>query len=173
MQQDQTNISYRSMQPGEAPAVVDFVLKIFNEFVAPHFSREGIDEFKQFVRSDDMLDRFKDGNPILLAELERRIIGVIELREDSHIALLFVDKAYQRRGIARELIRRSIAICRKHNPQLRTLTVNASPNAYTAYQTIGFERTDDEMVVNGIRFIPMALALDEWIRHDSVELLDR
>jgi GNAT superfamily N-acetyltransferase len=74
--------------------------------------------------------------------------------------LLFVDKSHQRKGIARELLKRSIEICRKRKSDIQRVTVNSSPNAVTAYQKIGFKDIEDEKVVNGIRFIPMELILN-------------
>jgi GNAT superfamily N-acetyltransferase len=153
------SISYREMKSGEEAIVVDLVLKIFDEFVAPQYTQEGVVEFKKFVRIDALADRLRSGNIVLLAELEKRIIGIIEIRENSHIALLFVDKSMQRKGIAKELIRKSINMCKERKPSIEKITVNSSPNAFTGYQNIGFKKVEDEKAVNGIRFIPMELIL--------------
>ena len=149
------------MKPGEESAVVDLVLKVFYEFVAPHYSNEGVEEFRRFVRADALADRLKNGNLVILAKSDRKIIGVIEMRENSHIALLFVKKSFQRKGIAKDLLLRSIGICKKRKPDLQKITVNSSPNAFTVYQKIGFKGVEDEKVINGIRFIPMELILTE------------
>jgi GNAT superfamily N-acetyltransferase len=148
------------MTPGDEAGVADLVWNVFLEFVAPVFEPEGIEEFRSYVRIDTMADRLKTGNFGLLAESEQGIVGVIEIRDHRHIALLFVDKACQRRGIATQLIHRSIEICRKHNPDIRTITVNASPNAVAAYRSVGFKATADLTVANGMRFVPMKLQLD-------------
>jgi GNAT superfamily N-acetyltransferase len=148
------------MTPGDEAGVADLVWNVFLEFVAPVFEPEGIEEFRSYVRIDTMADRLKTGNFGLLAESEQGIVGVIEIRDHRHIALLFVDKACQCRGIATQLIHRSIEICRKHNPDIRTITVNASPNAVAAYRSVGFKATADLTVANGMRFVPMKLQLD-------------
>ena len=161
MRADNTQILYRSMKPGEESAVVDHVLNVFDEFVAPRYSDEGIAEFRRFVTTDAMSGRLKEGNLVIVAESGRRIIGVIEMRDNSHIALLFVEKSFQRKGIAKELLQRSIEICKQRKPDLQKITVNSSPNAFTAYQKIGFKGVEDEKVVNGIRFTPMALIVNK------------
>ncbi len=153
-------ISFRPMKPGEEAGAVDFVLSVFTEFVAPQFSQEGIAEFKKFICADAFAERLSAGNIILLAESGPKIVGIIEMRENSHIALLFVESLYQCKGIGKELIRRSIEICRNRRPDIKKITVNSSPNAYNAYKKYGFRGIDDEKVKNGIRFIPMALILD-------------
>ena len=160
MRSNSTQILYRLMKPGEETVVIDLVLEVFDEFVAPQYANEGVTEFKKYARADALSDRLKDENIVNLAEFEGKIIGVIEIRENSHIALLFVDKSHQRKGIARELLKRSIEICRKRKSDIQRITVNSSPNAVTAYQNIGFKDIEDEKVVNGIRFIPMELILN-------------
>lgn len=153
-------ITFRPMKPGEEACVVDLILRVFTKFVAHQFSQEGIAEFKKFIRSDALSERMRAGNIMLLAESGHKIIGFIEVRENNHIALLFVESLYQCRGVGKELIRRSIKICKSRKPELHRITVNSSPNAYNAYQKYGFIATDDEKVKNGIRFIPMALILE-------------
>lgn len=149
------------MRHGEETATVDLVLRVFAEFIAPQYSQEGIAEFKKFACANALADRFQAGNLILLAESGRGIIGVIEIREDDHVAMLFVEKSHQRKGIAKELLLRSIEICGKRKPDINRITVNSSPNAFGAYQKMGFKGSRDEKVVNGIRFIPMELSLIE------------
>jgi GNAT superfamily N-acetyltransferase len=109
-----------------------------------------------------LADRLRAGNIILLALAEsgQAIIGVIEIRENNHVAMLFVEKSHQRKGIAKELLLRSIAKRRKRNSDIYRLTVNSSPNAFEAYQKMGFKGIGDEKVVNGIRFISMELSLN-------------
>ncbi len=153
-------ISFTPMKPGDEDRAVDLVINVFTEFVAPEYSQEGITEFKKFVCADALAERLRSGNIILFAETRQKIIGIIEIRENNHIALLFVEKQHQRKGIARELIRRSIEMCRKRNLDIKKITVNSSPNASNAYKRFGFKGIEDEKVKNGIRFIPMALILE-------------
>ena len=160
MTANKTPISYRTMKHGEETAIVDLVLRVFAEFIAPQYSQEGIAEFKKFACTNALADRFRAGNLILLAESGQGIIGVIEIRENDHVAKLFVEKSHQRKGIAKELLLRSIEICRKRKPDINRITVNSSPNAFGAYQKMGFKAMGDEKVVNGIRFIPMELSLE-------------
>ncbi len=143
--------------------MVDLVLKVFGQFVAPGFSDEGVLEFKKFVSESELSKRFEAGNPIVVAEHGKMPVGVIEIRDDSHIALLFVEKAYQKRGIAGRLIHEAVGICRGRNRDLRKFTVNASPNAYDAYRHMGFRGEKAVSTINGIRFIPMELELGDGV----------
>ncbi len=148
------------MLPDDETDVDALVRSVFEEFVAPGCSNDGIAAFKMLISAGSFTERLRSGNLVLLAIAEKKIIGILEMRHYSHIALLFVDKSFQQKGIAQELCRRSIELCRKLNPDLKEITVNASPNALGAYQNIGFIPTEDETETNGIRFIPMALQID-------------
>ena len=160
MPSDQPIVSYRSMLPDDETDVDALVQSVFDEFVAPGYSNDGIVAFKKLINAGSFTERLRSGNLVLLAIAEKEIIGILEMRHYSHIALLFVEKSFQKKGIAQELCRRSVELCRKLNPDLKEITVNSSPNALGAYQKIGFIPTEDEKETNGIRFTPMALAID-------------
>ncbi len=147
------------MIPGEETEVCDLVSRVFNEFVAPGYAQEGIQEFFKYVKPESLLTRFQANHIFLVAVVGDKIVGVIEIRDYDHVSLLFVDPQFQRRGIARELLRRSLATCHRHKPDLAEMTVNSSPYAVPIYEKLGFRQTEPEQVKNGIRFIPMVLKL--------------
>jgi GNAT superfamily N-acetyltransferase len=148
------------MLPDDETDVNELVRSVFDEFVAPGYSNDGILAFKKLINTGSFIERLNSGSLVMLAISEQKIIGILELRNYSHIALLFVEKSFQRLGIAQELCRRSVELCRKLNPELQEITVNSSPNALGAYQQIGFTPTEDEKENNGIRFTPMALKIE-------------
>jgi GNAT superfamily N-acetyltransferase len=150
---------FRQMKQGEEAVVVDLVLSVFSEFVALQFSNEGIAEFKNFATKKALLDRLKSGSLFIVAQYEQEIIGMIEMRDNSHIALLFVKNTYQKKGIAKKLLQKAIAHCKNRNHHIKKITVNASPNAYDAYLHIGFKGEKTVKTVNGIQFIPMEFEL--------------
>jgi GNAT superfamily N-acetyltransferase len=149
------------MRQGEETDVVELVLNVFSEFVAPHFSNDGVLEFKKFVNEESIAERFHSGNPIIVALIENQIIGVVEIRDNSHIALFFVGKPFQKKGVAKKMFCEAIKICRERNPDINKFTVNSSPNAYAAYQSFGFKGENVIKTVNGIRFIPMEFEFNQ------------
>jgi len=152
-------VKYRLMKPGEESEVFDVVFRTFSEFVAPHYSRAGILEFLKYIRPGSLLGRLQKDHFVLLATARRKIVGMIEVRGNRHVSLLFVDKQFQKRGIARELLRRTLRICLKEQPDLSKITVNASPNSVKIYKQLGFRQESPEQIKQGIRFTPMALHL--------------
>lgn len=150
-----SSIIYRPMKHEEETEICDFVCEVFNEFEAPEYSQEGIEEFLKYVQPDLLLQRSQANHFVLVASIEEKIVGMIEIRNHAHISLMFVKKTYHRRGIAKELFRRALDICLNNNPELSSMTVNSSPYAVPIYERFGFIAQSKEIVKNGIRFIPM------------------
>ncbi|MGO9145689.1 MAG: GNAT family N-acetyltransferase [Desulfomonilia bacterium] len=151
--------TYRLMDESDAPLVSDLVTKVFMKSIAPLYSPEGAREFLRYTHPDAMIERTRAGHLTLLAELEGKVIGTIHIRSCNHVSLLFVDEEEQEKGIAGELLRRAIKICKDKSPDILAFTVNSSPNSVKIYQRIGFQDTGPEQVKNGIRFTPMVLDL--------------
>jgi GNAT superfamily N-acetyltransferase len=145
------------MIAGEETAVFNLIARVFDEFVAPGYSQEGVQAFLDYVQPEALLTRAQDNHLTLLALADGHMAGVIEMRECHHVSLLFVDTAYQGKRISRALLDRALALCREqgHNPP--QITVNSSPYAIPIYERLGFRAAAGEQVKNGIRFTPMAL----------------
>ena len=127
---------------------VKLVTDVFMEFEAPDYSNEGV---KAFFDTAINNQEFIYNLAIYGAYLNNSLVGVIATRnEGNHIALFFVDGAYHRQGIGRKLFEVVL-----ENSTSDKLTVNSSPYAKDIYHHLGFEETDVEQVVTGIRFIPM------------------
>ena len=152
-------ITYRLMEPGEEARVSDLTTRVFNEFVAPDYSAEGVREFLRYVHPDLMAQRSQANHFVLLALAGADLAGIIELRDWGHISLLFVDRIYLRQGIARALLQRALEICRSRRPGLAEITVNSSPYAVPIYMRLGFEPVAAEQIRKGIRFVSMRLTL--------------
>lgn len=150
------DIQYRSMQKGEEEKVCLLVEKILNEFVAPDYEDEGIKEFFKFANPTAMAERAGSGRMmIIVAERGSDLVGIIEMADCDHIAMLFVN--LRGRGIAKNLITMAVEECRKRKPDLKRITVNSSPFAEPVYSRMGFRPTGPFQKKNGISFRPMAL----------------
>jgi ribosomal protein S18 acetylase RimI-like enzyme len=138
---------------------LDLVWEVFEEFEAPDYSTEGIEEFRKFISYDSITDQFIKGKLIFWGCRDKdELTGVIATRGISHICMLFVKKEYHRRGIARRLFHTVEENC-KSQDNISCITVNSSPYAIEVYHRLGFVDTDKEQTVNGIRFTPMSYSL--------------
>lgn len=153
------NISYRLMRPGEETQINDLIVRVFEEFIGRHYPPEGVREFLAYVEPRSLKERFLSNHFTLVATIGDRIVGVIEVRDNSHVCLFFVDKDHHERGIGKGLIRHALEMCRQNRPNLAAVDVNSSPNSVGVYKRLGFVPVGSEKTVNGITFVPMVLTL--------------
>jgi GNAT superfamily N-acetyltransferase len=148
-----------SFQPGEEPAFSALVKRVFDEFVGPGYTEEGNRFFYEFIAQDKILERFRDGNLLLTAKRNGAIIGIIEIRDCNHICLLFVDKAWQGRGVAKRLLNEALRLCKSASGAVTHFEVNASPFSETIYAKLGFIKEREMQEINGMQFVPMRMAV--------------
>jgi len=153
--------SIRRMKHSEEGIVCRLVVEVFSEFVAPLYSQEGVSEFLRYIDPDLMSKRAKSNHFVLMAELDNRLVGIIEIRDFIHISLLFVLRQAQRNGIAKQLLDYALKTCSQHNPNLSHVTAHSSPNSVEAYERLGFRSEGSEELDHGIRYIPMKLQFQD------------
>ena len=86
------------------------------------------------------------------------MVGMIALRNESHISLLFVDKEYHYRGIGRSLVMAMTDYVKQELGKI-AVSVNASPYAVGFYHKIGFHDVGLQTHSSGIIYTPMRLNL--------------
>lgn len=129
----------------EIPLAIDMVWSVFQEFEAPDYPQQGVEEFRDFLNNSTELSKLI----FYGAMLQNEIVGVIAMRK-SHISLFFVKKQFHRNGIGKKLFKYVL----KHLNN-NEITVNSSPYAQFIYQSLGFSPTDKQQITNGIIYIPM------------------
>jgi GNAT superfamily N-acetyltransferase len=133
---------------------LELVWAVFQEFEAPDYSRQGIEEFRKFILYNSVIEKLDKGEMCFWGCVDNdNLTGVIATRGVNHICMLFVNKEYHRRGIARSLFETVEDICKSQN--INKITVNSSPYAIEVYHHLGFFDKDKEQTVDGIRFTPM------------------
>lgn len=132
---------------------------VFDEFQAPSLSPEGIAEFHKYIEVNRARLRLNTNHFSLMAIKNKKVVGIIEVRNAKHISLLFVDPNYHNQGIAKKLWTESMKLCKKTNPNITEFTVLASAYALPVYEKWGFKKTAEEQIKNGIRCYPMKLTL--------------
>jgi GNAT superfamily N-acetyltransferase len=147
-----SSILYREIQPAEVAGASVLAREAFDQSVAPHYQPEGVAEFHRYASAEALAQRHLAGHITLVADLSGELVGMLHLREHSHVSMLFVRSSHQRRGIGRGLLS---AARKLPGDSGRGFTVSSSPNAVSAYERLGFHITGVEQCVRGIRFIPM------------------
>ncbi len=140
------DLAIRPLRPGEEAAVIALVERVFDETVAPHYSDAGV-----------RAERSLSNHFVLVAERGDTLVGMIEIRNAEHVAMLFVEP--RGHGIGGRLLQAALARCESLRPDLSRITVHSSPNAVPAYERLGFRATDQERELKGVRFVSMALEI--------------
>lgn len=143
----QGQVTIRELNREAWQEALALVWRVFLQYEAPDYTPEGVEEFRKSIQDGDYLARLR----MYGAFLGETLVGVLATRNaGAHIALFFVEGAYHRRGIGRQLFEAA----RLAHPTGR-MTVHSSPYARSVYHHLGFRDTMEEQVVNGLRFTPM------------------
>jgi Acetyltransferase (GNAT) family. len=134
---------------------LDLVTRTFNESMAPSYSKEAADNFRNFI------ERIRQGEEkdvkMWFYNVGDEMAGVFALSEPDRISLCFVDKAFQGRKIATELFEavKVILIARC----VSMIKVDAFPETSDFYRKLGFRTLGKETEKNGMKYIPMGYVL--------------
>ena len=137
----------RELPLSRAGAALALARAVFRQYEAPDYPPEGAAEFDRSLQDPAYLAALR----LFGAFRGETLAGMIATRDGGrHIALFFVDGAYHRQGIGRQLMA-AVRACAPDG----CLTVNASPYAVPVYHRLGFCDTAPEQAVNGLCFTPM------------------
>jgi ribosomal protein S18 acetylase RimI-like enzyme len=147
--------------PGEEKEILDLVHSCFDEFVARDCNDEGKKFFYQFLDLNEFRKRNLAETFTLTAKnVNGEIVGMIEVRNNGHICLLFVSKDYQQKGISKGLFGSAKKISIEKNSDSVKMSVNSSIYAIDIYRKLGFKTVGNTKTINGISFVEMELTLD-------------
>ncbi len=149
----------RIYRPEDASGICRVALACFEDSIRPCYEPDGCQAFLAYILPEAIAARQSDGCSAIVAEWESEVIGVLELRDFSHISMFFVDPEFQCSGIGRRLLTRAVTLSCKARPELAELTVFAAPCAVEAYRHLGFAAAGPETVESGVRFMPMRIKL--------------
>lgn len=132
----------------DLPSALDLALRVFMVFEAPDYPPQGVETFRSFLQSGESVSALR----FYGAYEQDALVGILATRgeDGSHIALFFVETAWQGRGVGRALFAAARERCRGDR-----MTVNSSPYAEPIYKRLGFAAVCEEQENDGIRFIPM------------------
>jgi len=161
-------ISYREAEPKDIENMFKLIRSSFDELVAIDYNEEGINEFYKHINPLSLLERLKGEFYTYIAIYDNKVVGLIQLKENNHISLLFVEKSCQQKGIGKTLFLKSLNKCIETKPSINTITVNSSPFAVKVYEKLGFKKTKFEQNINGIRFYPMVYNLEYYTKTNNI-----
>ena len=159
-------ILFRPIQLKDAETVSLLAIGIVNTLLSYEYSEEGIVTFEEYLVVENFRKRLSGNCFGFLAECKETCIGMIEIRDYSHVSLLFVDPKYHRLGIARRLIADALAACLSIRPDLESIAVKSSGYAQVIYAKLGFKADGEMLLEKGIRSYPMRLSVEEFLANN-------
>ena len=155
----ETQYQIRSAYRNEWQDAMALAWKTFLRFEADVYTPEGVKNFQNFITDSTLYRMFVMGTYRLFVALDgNQIVGMITLRDSTHISLLFVDAAYHRQGIGRALIKHLTDYLLTEAGANR-VTVNSSPYGLGFYHKMGFRDLRPEESRDGIIYTPMEFIL--------------
>ena len=140
----------------DAPAISDLIRPLAETYIAHEFPPEGAANLLASMEPGAIEGYMTSGFKYHLAEENGAVIGVVGVRDNSHLYHLFVADEFRGRGIARELWRVARDGCREAG-NVGDFTVNSSRFAVEMYRKFGFAETGPPETKNGVTSVPMKL----------------
>lgn len=152
-------VEIREATVENAEAISCLAYELSARYIVPDFTPKGREMLLNSMTKEKIRKYMKDGFRYHVAAFNDQVIGVIAIRDNSHLYHLFVNENFQRQGIATCLWETVRDICLATGNSGR-FTVNASLNARPVYERFGFVTTSSIQDQNGVITIPMKLFLD-------------
>lgn len=112
----------RKMTQEDLPSANALCLEAFMLAVAPSLSAQGVETFAKVVAQKAFAERMVSDNLMLVCVAEGTLVGLIELKEGRHVAMLFVAPAWQRHGVGRRLMNAALEQARANVVTVRLCT---------------------------------------------------
>ncbi|WP_042200538.1 GNAT family N-acetyltransferase [Paenibacillus camerounensis] len=112
---------------GEENGIHSLIRESFDTYISQYYSSEGINEFYRITTPEAIRERLNSGHIIYYSSTGGKPAGIIEVRNNNHIVLLFVSNEAKGTGVGKSLLNYVTDKLAKEGVQ--QLTVNSSPNS--------------------------------------------
>ncbi len=145
----------RWARESEWSPAMKLVWKTFLQYEGKDYTQEGIRHFFDFITNGDLYVSFLKGEyQMMVALMDRKIIGVGTLRGGNYLSLLFVDERYHHMGVGSAILGRLCDYLKTEAGQ-QYISLQAAPYAVDFYKKQGFLQIQPEMEFAGIRVTTM------------------
>jgi N-acetylglutamate synthase-like GNAT family acetyltransferase len=141
----------------DAPAISDLIRPLAQRYIAHEFPPEGAANLLASMDAEAIEGYLASRYEYHVAEDNGVLVGVVGVRDNSHVYHLFVADDFRGRGVARRLWRVAHDACRRAG-NVGEFTVNSSRFAVGMYRKFGFLETGPPETKGGVTSIPMKLA---------------
>lgn len=150
------NLDIRKATLADAENVSQFICRLSKKYITPEFSAEGQKCLLESMTPDAIRQYMQTGYRYRVVEAHGKLIGVVAIKDNSHLYHLFVDDEHHQKGIAGSLWQAAMEDClSRGNPG--EFTVNSSSYALGVYKRFGFIIQGVPELKDGVIYTPMKL----------------
>ena len=154
-----SSVEVREAELGDANEIGSLICSLAEKFITHEFSYKARKHFLSSNNGESVAQNMKSGFSYFVATDSGQLVGVVGVKDNSHLYHLFVVEHYQGMGLARRLWGVAMDECKRKGNR-GTFTVNSSNNATGVYEKLGFERTGPTDEKDGALFNPMEYRSD-------------
>ena len=115
------DITIDVLKTDEIDIASNMIKAIFDEFVGKDYSEEGNKTFKDYIKPQNILTRFKEkSSKFLTAKYGNEIIGILEIKNRDHISLFFIKKEFHGKGIGKKIFKYYLRNIKNENSGIKT-----------------------------------------------------
>lgn len=149
----------RTIGENEVLMALRLVWEVYASDVAPLQKPEAVAGFQNFIRYENISPRIRNGEIILFGAWEgQELCGVSGIDRRGNILLFYVRKAWQQKGVGRQLMQAMYQFC----GQVLVITrmqMNAFPSGAMAMNHLGMRDLAPAQTVGPETFIPMEMMI--------------
>lgn len=132
----------RAYQSDDLNHVIAIFLAAIRETASKHYDRDQVNAWARVNR--EVWAKRRAGHPTWIAEIDGRPAGFTDMEADGHIDMLYVDPAFQRRGVATLLLQTVESYARANH--VLKLYSEVSLTARSTFERAGFVVVTPERV---------------------------
>ncbi len=154
-------MEYRQLKQEEIMPALHMVWDVFTQDVAPDYTQEGIEAFRNFILYDNIEQLWASQQLYLFGAIDKQdVVGVIALQPNGMIRLFYVRKDRQGQGIGKQVFQMAYNYC-VQNLRVTKIFVHAAPRAVEKYLHLGMVQTGPMQSENGKTFVPMEMTASQ------------
>ncbi len=149
---------------------LSLVRSVFWDFDAPGYQDEAILAFEQYLSFASMHAQMQQNRLVMWAAYQSgQPIGVVAVQPPRHIGMLYVQKAYQNKGVATALLAEAARWLMADGTRL-PVTVHVPPHVVDIFGALGFVLHGEPRSKAGVQFTPMACSPHALLLHAKTAL---
>jgi GNAT superfamily N-acetyltransferase len=137
------DLIFKKVEHNEFEAVSELIMNMYNQHLKRYCTEKGDEKFRKTTSAKELEKRANKGAHIYLIKEENDLVGVFEF-DNKSLAQFFIVDEFRGRGYGRMAINWLKKYYRENNLG-KEILVQASPNAYLAFEKMGFEPVGDEL----------------------------